>query len=1144
MSTTTPPTRGKGSKLGDPTPPADVVAALTARSTILPGQFRLARIELINWGTFSGVHRIPVSREGFLISGASGSGKSTIIDALATVLTPPGKLKLNAAGGGDNAGRNLVSYCRGAWQRVHSADVDEVTQNVLRPGPTYSAIALTYTDGQGGVVTAVRMMFLTASCVRPSEVTNLYIVARQPIDIHALAPLAAARERAAQAKKLLPQAVHIGGTHQAFLKSFCPAVGIPDASAVQLLHYTQAAKRLKDLNELMRTFMLPEPPTLATAREAVEQFGELHAAYQSVTTARKQIAELRPIRQADEELTQLHAQLEALEKQESALERFVEELHADALAQDVEDAAARTRTLEAQLDAVRAAVNATAEDLAATQRQLAGMTGAAEVAARAELDRARETLARVEAARATAQRLFDTLGATCPETADHFTEVTAQLQDNLHTLDAQLEDTHDHQQRAHVELTLLRRDMEDIRGRLATIRSSHSTVDGRLQQARERLRQRLDIPATQLPFVADLIHIDPEYREWQPAAERVMAGFARTLLIPEEHYAAAARAIDELHLSARLTYRRVTRALEHRRPQAFQPGTLATYIQVAPGRYHDFLQAELQRRFDYACVDSMEEFLRADKALTRAGQVKHSATRGEKDDRRRADDRSGWMLDEGTDSTIDALTGRLRELGATEGKLAADLAAIAEQLEVLRTQRTSTLRLLEMRSFVDIDTQAAAARVAHCQDALDELLADSQDSQALRRRAEELTARARDLDEERSGVERRIGQAHARGEDARQALAQARARIDELPAPEEEVAHALRARVAARSRRATATNIDALRPQIAADIARDARAARGQVTRYEQQAATAMAQFVALWPERSGDVRADHAHRGDFLALLARLEADDLPKCEADFVRLLRTQTQDNINRLLTQIRSAPSDVRRSIGPINAALASVSFDRGYRLQIQVKETLPQEARRFIEELKGVVAGLLASDDVHDAEARFLALREVIDSLTVSDRNPQSLVRQRLDTRLHVSFLGVEIDEEGREGAVYDSSAGLSGGQAQKLVFFCLAAALRYQLTGQGLTTARARRGRLTVGEVTYPAFGTVVLDEAFALSDTSFTRYVLDVFTTFGFHMVLATPEKMLQTLEDYITGVAIIRCPDRKHSDITLIDYTVEDTP
>ena len=40
-------------------------------------QFRAVRLQVHNWGTFSGCNDIPIAEEGFLFVGASGSGKST-----------------------------------------------------------------------------------------------------------------------------------------------------------------------------------------------------------------------------------------------------------------------------------------------------------------------------------------------------------------------------------------------------------------------------------------------------------------------------------------------------------------------------------------------------------------------------------------------------------------------------------------------------------------------------------------------------------------------------------------------------------------------------------------------------------------------------------------------------------------------------------------------------------------------------------------------------------------------------------------------------------------------------------------------------------------------------------------------------------
>ena len=65
---------------------------------------------------------------------------------------------------------------------------------------------------------------------------------------------------------------------------------------------------------------------------------------------------------------------------------------------------------------------------------------------------------------------------------------------------------------------------------------------------------------------------------------------------------------------------------------------------------------------------------------------------------------------------------------------------------------------------------------------------------------------------------------------------------------------------------------------------------------------------------------------------------------------------------------------------------------------------------------------------------------------------------------------------------------------------------------------------------------TVILDEAFDKADTTFTRMAMDVFLEFGFHMILATPLKLLQTLEDYVGGIGLAACKDFKDSSVGLV--------
>src|SRR6266849_5220932 len=81
--------------------------------------YRLDRLELLNWGTFHGEGQVFTPKgEWSLLVGDNGSGKSTAIDALRTLLVPPRLLNYNDAAGD---GRRVVgrdrtrrSYVRGA----------------------------------------------------------------------------------------------------------------------------------------------------------------------------------------------------------------------------------------------------------------------------------------------------------------------------------------------------------------------------------------------------------------------------------------------------------------------------------------------------------------------------------------------------------------------------------------------------------------------------------------------------------------------------------------------------------------------------------------------------------------------------------------------------------------------------------------------------------------------------------------------------------------------------------------------------------------------------------------------------------------------------------------------------------------------
>ena len=107
-----------------------------------------------NWGTFSGrVWSLDVDGRNALLTGDIGSGKSTLVDALTTLLLPAHRIAYNKAAGSDSQERDLRSYVLG----VYKAERNETT-GAIRP------VAL---RGAGRLLGHPRRSSATRTSVRP-----------------------------------------------------------------------------------------------------------------------------------------------------------------------------------------------------------------------------------------------------------------------------------------------------------------------------------------------------------------------------------------------------------------------------------------------------------------------------------------------------------------------------------------------------------------------------------------------------------------------------------------------------------------------------------------------------------------------------------------------------------------------------------------------------------------------------------------------------------------------------------------------------------------------------------------------------------------------------------------------------------------
>lgn len=1094
-------------------------------------QHRLVRVQVVNWGTFDGAWSFRVPRKGLLLTGPSGAGKSSLLDAIASLLVRPAKLRFNAAAQGTDTGdkdRTLVTYVRGAHKRETDDASGEVITAFLRKGATWSAVALTFDDGAGTLTTLIRAFHLRANSAQANDLKSMFVLAPGAVDLLTLKPYVADGIENRRVSNAFPAwDVFSGDAYTGFANKFRRRLGLGSEQAQILLHKTQSAKNLTNLDSLFRDFMLDEPTTFQLADEAVEQFGELSLAHAAVVDARQQVEMLTPLVQQAAELDRLATQQAQVEVEQTHLDTWLASRELGAEQERVAALEPRLAGLEAEAAAAERASSAAGEEVRLRQRAVDG-SGGAQLSALEDLLRSlQENLAgrssRLDQFSGWAQRL----GLRLPSRASDVGEFEAALGREGERL-AAMRAAHGTENYETQDRRRRTREAEAaVRGELELLRRHGSNLDAALLQMRSMLAERLQTAESSLPFVGELLEVRAEEASWRGAIERVLGSFARTLVLPERHYLAAAEIIDTQHLGARLVYERVGEHAAVRQEDDQHPDSLPAKVMMADGPYAAWVEQRLRRRFDYRCVETASAFRELDRAVTRNGQVKHSTTLHEKDDRRAVGDRSRWVLGFSTEAKEAALEAQLADLATELVEVEARLAELDRAGDQLGTLEDAHRRLMEF-NWAEVEPSALQAQIRHTQAELDQLRQDNSDLPRLELELERATQAAITAENTRRKVVGRHDALADQVTDTRGRISALEAQVGAAaPVPEEAAA-----RLAAKADGVAVAHLDRhLRDELAGVVRRVVEH-RGRV---EGQARRQMVAYKNGWENQAADWGDAVEYLPEYLVRLETLVADRLPEFEQRFFTLLQQQASNNISQLHLQIRRDRREIRSRVDEVNKSLLLTEFSRDEFLQIEVKDRSSPQVDAFLATLNEIteasmadVAGSESDEERRAAEARFVAMKQLLDRLGSSDPGDKAWRERCLDTRQHLGFQAKVQDVDGKQLDVFTGSGGRSGGERQKLVTFCLAAALRFQLAPAGATQ---------------PNYALVVIDEAFDKADHTFTQAGLEVFRTFGFQLLLATPMKMLQTIDDYVGGVVMVHNEAGRGSVIQELPFT-EDAP
>jgi uncharacterized protein YPO0396 len=1083
-----------------------------------PEQFRMHRLQVFNWGTFSGLHDIPISERGFLFVGRSGAGKSTLLDALSALLIPPKWVDFNAAARElDKSGRdrNFASYIRGAWADQKDNDSGEIATQYLRNGTTWSALALSYRNPQGQTVVLVQLFWLRGKANSNAEVKRHFFIFERPFELSELQHFDL---NIRALKQSFPEA-HAYDEFRPYCERLCRLLGIETEMALRLLHKTQSAKNLGDLNTLLRDFMLDKPETFEVAERLVAEFAELNTAHQAVITAREQVEILAPALKHHHQWQLLQLERSDLEELRQGLDGYRQtqrkllledaiklcQIQADS---DVGAASSASIFLDSQISHLRNLENQQ-RDMGGNQIELW----------EDEKKRITHQLSERERKKQQTEEACSRLKMILPTTSQAFAEFVGQAREELINGQEYRNQTRQEQfslvgskNEAEVGFAAARKEID-------ALRRQTSNIPAEMSELRRDIAIAIGLHESALPFVGELVEVKQQETAWQGAIERVMRSFALSLLVEDKHYAALSKYINTTTLGKRLVYFRVINDA-YAKDRTISPLSLVHKLNIKEGRYSSWLGAELKQRFDFTCVDTMQAFRNAQKALTREGQIRHGLAKHEKDDRYRVDDRSKWILGFDNREKLSLFEQQAHDLAKTIASLNQSLNLLSEK-EQERTARDLQYQLLTNIAWHEIDTAPLGERLIEIDQLLLQFRANNSALQSLETQIAAQNLKRESAEQNLRSINVRQTVTQTRIAECEKKLASVIASLHDSLLTNSQL-NGLSARFENHAHKLTLENID----DIARNIERKLVDEIAEISKKSNNLVKAIenlfADFKRNWPMESSDLDTSINSAPDFSAKLKRLETDGLPAHEQRFFDLLQTQSNQNLAALATHLTQARKAITERMQLVNASLSQAEFSPGTYLAIDVSDKHLPEVREFKQHIQEVLSGAWSENREH-AENRFLVLSKLVEKLGSQEGSMRNWRDAVLDVRQHVEFIGRECDEHNREVEVYRSGAGKSGGQRQKLAATCLAAALRYQLGGS---------------DHHVPIYAAVVLDEAFDKADNEFTALAMNIFTNFGFQMIVATPLKSVMTLEPFIGGACFVDIRDRKHSSVLSLSY------
>jgi uncharacterized protein YPO0396 len=1097
--------------------------------------FRLHTLEVYNWGTFSNrVYKLLPEGKNSLLTGDIGSGKSTLVDALTTLLIPANKAAYNKAAGAETKERSLKSYVLGFYKSEKSDSGLTSRSVALRDKDSFSVILGVFENqGYKQKVTIAQVFWVKDSQNQPER---FYVVSGKVLGINEDFSDFGTDILSLKKKLKNKPYTEIFETFPKYCASFSRKLGIKSDQALSLFHQTVSMKSVGNLTDFVREHMLEPFNAQEKIDELTAHFDNLTKAHNSILDAKNQIRLLSPIvsefkdhKSFEKEENNLKNLLESLGSwfSEHKLkfkqkEIFILEKEFKRLEKEIESETEKLKNLRNKRDEIKNEISNNGGDrLENIDREIKNLT---------------ELKLKREETQSRYQKTAEKLDLFIPSSLNEFQNNLDLAEKKDKEISKKSEELSNLKTEKEVLFRKLKDEHEDIENEIESLIKRKSNISSRQIKIRDRLCSSLGLDEKALPFAGELIRVKESEKKWEGAAERILRNFGMSLLVEKKNYDKVCSWVDSSDLKGRLVYYLAQTKTTSSKTDKDSDSLFEKLEIKTDSVFYNWIENEISKRFNYICCENLERFYKEHFALTVSGQIKSGGKRHEKDDRRDINDKTSYILGWTNETKIKLLNEKKAKLESELQDIADKIIELNKKNNNLQEKKNAFIQIKEFRNFSDMDWKEPVKKIAALEEEKNEIEKGSDILKKLNKNLKTTESEIENTENKLSNLKDKLSRNDEKQKSAEKEIKKCMEDIKttDLTEDKKESFYSQLNEIFEKEFKDFKLDFDSCNEkenQIRKIINNKIKTFSLKIKEIEKRIINAMTIFSREYDFQTRDMDVSVESAPEYEKILIKLENDNLPAFENEFKSLLNENTIKEIAKFQGLLNKEQTLIKEKIEIINKSLSDIEYNTNRYIKLEAEKNTDIEIKEFQNDLRSCLSHIITGSNDPYSETKFLQVKKIIERFKGREGSAEAdkrWTKKVTDVRNWFIFGASErwMDDDA-EYEHYTDSGGKSGGQKEKLAYTVLAASLAYQFG-------------LEWGEIKSESFRFVAIDEAFGRGSDESTAYSLELFKKLNLQLLIVTPLQKIHIIEPYVSSLGFVHNPTGSNSE--LINMTIEE--